>query len=269
MQQKVKKPVQPQAVVKPILTGAWNGPDMWQMVPKRMLSILLIAALYVFCSIMLVFDNTVLRILTSVVIIVVAAYNQYVRGLEFGEKAAAFSEIQYARQEEGHPIDPQDRRRCFHPWKGLAATLIAAIPFVLICVVYAFMARTDAYTLGVLPAWTSNLMNQNEFCDALNYYNITRTVDLRTVLRIIVRCMTMPVVSIANIFGDQAVLWADRLSALFVLLVPALFGLGYSRGHVMRTKINTGIQQGVDKKKRKERKERKRRQQSSAPERLI
>lgn len=267
MQQKAKKA--PRVIEKPILTGAWNGPDMWQMVPKRMISILLIAALYVFCSIMLVFDHTVLRILTSALIVVVAAYNQYVRGLEAGEKAAAFSEIQYARQEEGHSVDPQDLRRCFHPWKGFAATLIAAIPFVLVCVVYAFLAKADTYTLGVLPSWTNNLMNQNEFSDALSYYSITRSVDVATVLRIIVRCMTMPFVTVANIFGDQAVLWVDRFSALLVVSVPLLFGAGYSRGHVIRTKINTGIQQGVDKKKRKERKERKRRQQSSAPERLI
>lgn len=269
MQQKSNKPKQPEVVVKPILTGAWNSKEAYQMAPKRTLSILLIGVVYVFFSVMAGFNNPALRLILSTSIIGVVFFYQYTKGMESGEKDAAFSEIMYERKQEGRPISPEDEKRCFHPFRGVYATFLGAIPFMIICLIYAFLAKPWAYQLGVLPGWMDTMLTHNEISDALAYYNITRSINGTDILRIIVRCLTMPFINIGNVIGKEGLLWAERLSALFVLVGPMGFGVGYSRGHALRTRINTGIMQGVEKKKRKERKARKQRQRSSSPERLI
>lgn len=269
MQQKRKKSQQPELVVKPILIGSWHSKEALRLVPKRFLSTLLVAVVYVFFSVMAGFDNPVLQLIISAAIIGVVFFYQNSKGMEAGEKDAAFSEIMYEREQEGRSVSAEDRERCFHPFRGTFAALLAALPFVAICLVYAFIVKPWAYQLGVLPAWMDNMLAHNEMGDALAYYNTVRSLTATDILRIIVRCLTMPFVNIANVFGNKAVLWAERLSPLFVLVPSLGFGLGYSRGHALRTRINTGIMQGVEKKKRKERKARKQRQRSSSPERLI
>ena len=269
MQQKVSKSKQPEVVVKPILTGAWNSKEAYQMAPKRTLSILLIAVVYVFFSVMAGFNHPVLRLILSVSIIGVVFFYQYTKGMEVGEKDAAFSEIMYERKQEGRAISPEDEKRCFHPLRGAYATLLGAIPFIIICLIYAFLAKRWSYQLGVLPGWMNTMLTHNEISDALSYYTVTRSINAVDILRIIVRCLTMPFINIGNVIGKDGLLWAERLSPLFVLVGPMGYGVGYSRGHALRTRINTGIMQGVEKNKRKERKARKQRQRSSSPERLI
>ena len=269
MQQKNTNSKQPEVVVKPILKGAWNSKEAYRLAPKRTLSILLIGVVYVFFSVMAAFDNPVLRIIMSASVIGIAFFYQYTKGMEAGEKDAAYSEIMYERKQEGRTVSPEDEQRCFHPFRGAYATLLGAIPFVIICLIYAFIAKPWTYELGVLPGWMDNILAHNETGDALAYYHVTRTMGAADILRVIVRCLTMPFINISNVLGNRAVLWAERLSALFVLVAPMGYGVGYSRGHALRTRINTGIMQGVEKKKRKERKARKQRQRSSSPERLI
>lgn len=269
MQQKTKNSQQPEPVVKPILIGSWHSKEAFKLVPKRFLSILLVGIVYVFFSVMAGFDIPVLQLIISASIIGVVFFYQNNKGMEIGEKDAAFSEIMYEREQEGRPVSQEDRERCFHPFRGFFAALLGALPFVIVCLIYAFLVKPWTYQLGVLPSWTDSLLAHNEMGDALGYYNTVRSLTATDILRIIVRCLTMPFINIANVFGNRAVLWAERLSPLFVLVTPIGFGLGYSRGHALRTRINTGIMQGVEKKKRKERKARKQRQRSSSPERLI
>lgn len=267
MQKKTKTP--PEPVVKPILRGEWNAKETWKLVPKRFLSTLLVAVVFVFFSVMASLDNPVLRIAVSAAVILLVFYYQATRGMEMGEKDAAFSEIMYERQQEGRSVTGEDRARCFHPLRGFAATFFGVLPFVLLCIVYAFVAKRWSYELGVLPSWMNSNLMHNEMGDALSYYNTTRSMGVNDVLRIIVRCLTMPYINIAGAIGNDAILLAERLSPVFVLLAPMGYGVGYTRGPALRTRINTGIRQGVEKKKRKEMKARKKRQHSSAPERLI
>lgn len=269
MQQKKNQNNAPETVVKPILVGDWKSAATWKMAPKRTLSTLLIALVYVFCSVMASLDNPVLRIIVSAAVILMVFYYQRTKGMEAGEKDAAYSEIMYQRQQEGKAITAEDRDRCFHPLRGVFATLLGVLPFVIICLIYAFMAKRWTYELGVVPSWMKNSLVHEEIKDALNYYVVNRSMNAVDALRIVARCLTMPFINIAGVLGKDATLWAERLSPLFVMIAPMGFGVGYSRGHALRTRINTGIKQGVDKKKRKEQKARRKRQRSSSPERLI
>ena len=171
MQQKNTNSKQPEVVVKPILKGAWNSKEAYRLAPKRTLSILLIGVVYVFFSVMAAFDNPVLRIIMSASVIGIAFFSQYTKGMEAGEKDAAYSEIMYERKQEGRTVSPEDEQRCFHPFRGAYATLLGAIPFVIICLIYAFMAKPWTYELGVLPGWMDNILAHNYDLDgARNYF---------------------------------------------------------------------------------------------------
>lgn len=262
-----KKPVE--WVQKPIITGSWHGRDAWKMAFKRMLAFLAIAAIYLITGALLSFDIFWLRVTMGVMVLVSVASHQYASGVGQGQKEAAYGEIIYARRESGYAVPQKETERSYHPFKGYFAVLMGSIPFVLIAVVFAFLTSEPEYQLGVLPAWTENLMQQTEFADGLSYYSAHSGLTAVDVLRIIDRAMVMPFVTIAAGIGTKALLWVERLSAVLVLVAPIWYGVGYAQGLQYRARINTGIKIGDEKKKRRERKARRQRQRSTAPERLI
>ncbi|MDD3335159.1 MAG: hypothetical protein PHI98_06515 [Eubacteriales bacterium] len=263
-----KKPVI-EKVEKPFLTGSFCGKDAWKEVPKRVLALLGVSFLYFIGSVLISFDSLIGRILPAIAIIALVIYYQLVRGMSQGTGDVAYGEMMYSRQEEGKDISPEDRNRCYHPAKGFFEALMGAAPYVLIALVFAVMTKPITYALGVLPSWTSELMLQNEFGNPLNYYTTGAGIQALDILRIIVRAMIMPFVSVASYISADATLLMERLSPLCILIAPLAYGIGYLQGPAQRTKINTGIKMGDDKKRRKERKARKQRRQSKTPERLI
>ncbi|MEA5000093.1 MAG: hypothetical protein VB087_12000, partial [Candidatus Limiplasma sp.] len=84
--------------------------------------------------------------------------------------------------------------------------------------------------------------------------------------------MTMPFIQVALAMGRDAVLLAERLTPLWVLVAPVGYALGYAQGINVRARVNTGIAIGDQRKKRKARKEQRARQaqaQSRDGNRLI
>lgn len=268
MQTKTRKP-NIEKVEKPYLTGSFCGKDAWKQVPKRMLAVLGISLLYFIGSVFMSFDSLAGRLISAILIVGLVVYYQLLKGMSQGAADVAYGEMMYDRQAEGKPLDKADSERCFHRLKGFFEAFMGTLPFVVLALIFAFIAKPMTYVLGVLPSWTSELMLQNEFGDALSYYALEASFTMEGVLRVVVRAMTMPFISVATVMGDGAALWAERLSPLFVLVGPMCYGVGYLFGPDQRTRINTGIKMGDDKKRRKERKARKQRRQSKAPERLI
>ncbi len=271
MQNKPKKKPPVEEVKKPILTGSWHGRDAWALAGKRALSFLATAVIYLIAGMLMTFDGLWIRVVVCVIVVGAVAYYQYTHGILKGENDAAFGEIMYAHQAEGKTVDPIDRQRCFHPLKGVFATLVGFVPFLAVTLIFALLTTPSRYTLGVLPSWTQGFMEQTEFADALGYYTLNTGLDAMAILRIVVRAMIMPFINVAVAIGDDAALLAERLSPLLLLIAPMFYGLGYSRGLHLRARINTGIKMGDEKKKRRERKARKQRQRqrSKEPERLI
>lgn len=268
------KAAQPQVekVVKPYLRGVFCGKDAWKEVPKRFVSMLAVCFIYLIASMLTSFDSLALRCAFSAVIVAIVLYYEFARGMGQGTGDTGYGEMMYVRQEEGKTVSEDDRARCFHPLKGFFEAFLGALPFFLVALVFALITRPTTYSLGALPSWTEELMLQNEFGDALRYYEAERSVEAMDILRVVARIMAMPLMSVATCLGNDATLLAERLVPLFVLLAPAAYGAGYTRGPVQRTLINTGIQIGVNKKRRKQSKERKARRkqnQSKTPERLI
>ena len=255
---KQKKPIE--IVHKPIIPGSWHGKDARKLAFKRFLSVLATSALYLFGSILLSINALWGRILMLVAVAGGVTYYQYMMGMTRGENDAAYGEIIYGRREAGHNVSAADADRSYHPLKGLFASLVGAAPFVLFALIYAFLAEPVYYTLGVLPSWTEGMMSQTEFATGLAHYTVQNSFGLVDAMRVIDRAMIMPFVNVATYFGHQAVLLAERLSPLFVLLSPLGFAYGYMRGQHLRDQVNTGIKMGDDRKKKREMKARKKRQ---------
>ena len=266
MPTKNKKPIE--LVKKPTLEGSYHGKDAYRLAGKRTLSMVFIAIAYLMLGLMGALDSDVLRILISVGVVVVLFFYQYSAGVSQGETDSAYGEIMYARKQEGKTVTPIDHDKCYHPLKGYFATVVGMAPYMLLAIVFAFMAKLPTYSLGVLPAWTESYMLHGEMADSLAYYQHSMHIQTVDVLRILVRCMIMPFINIASCLGSVAVLWVERFSALLLLIAPLGYGVGYRNGLVARMKINTGIKIGVAKKRKKARKEKMARQKKS-PERLI
>lgn len=262
-----KPPVE--EVKKPILQGSWHGRDAWKLALKRMLSMLAVSLVYLLVGALLNFESLWGRILTCVAIVGLVVYYQFYQGMTRGENDASFGEIMYTRQADGREVTAEDRERCFHPFKGMFAALVGAAPFVVFAIVFACMTKPVGYVLGVLPSWTEGMLQQSEFGNALRYYQMQAGIGATDIMRVIDRAMVMPFINVATYFGEDATVLIERLSPVLLLLAPVGYGLGYLQGPALRTKINTGIKMGDEKKKRRERKARRQRQRSKTPERLI
>ena len=258
-------------VKKPYLKGSFCGKDAWKTVPKRFAGMLMICFVYAIASMIMNFDSLAGRIIVGVLIVGIALYYVFAKGMEQGTGDVGYGEMMYARQQEGKTIAKLDSERCYHPLKGFFEALLGALPYVLVALVFAVLTKPTVYSLGGLPSWTQEMMLQDEFGDALRYYQETHGMTALEILRIIVRIMCMPVMSVATYLGTDAALLAERLSPLFLLLPAAAYGIGYLQGPAQRERINTGIKIGVSKKQRKQQREKKARKKASAktPERLI
>ena len=259
-------------VRKPTLIGSWHGRDAIRQGFRVMVSILFVSFLYVALSLLLSFDVLVLRVLTGMVLVSIAMFYLYTQGVAVGQNDAAFGEIMYLRQAEGKAISTADMQRCFHPFKGLCSALIGALPYVLLALPFALTTTAETYTLGVLPSWMAPYTHQSGIGDALAFYAQRSGIGLMTVMRIAVRSMTMPFIQVALAMGRDAVLLAERLTPLWVLVAPVGYALGYAQGINVRARVNTGIAIGDQRKKHKARKEQRARQaqaQSRDGNRLI
>lgn len=260
------KQIQP--VVKPYMRGSWHGRDAVRKGLKMILSVLFVSILYLVLGLLLSFDSAVFRVFTSCVLILIAALYMYFQGANSGQADTSFAEIMYEHDKEGKTVVPGDHDRCFHPGKGFFEVLIALIPYLLVTLVFAFLAQRITYTLGVLPSWVDSSA-QTHVGEALSYYNIRTTPLFMAILRIAARALTMPFINISLLLGNDWVLWAERLTPLWVSIAPLAYGFGYLQGPKIRIKVNTGIKIGLHKKKRKERRERKARTSAKGPEQLI
>jgi len=256
-------------VVKPYMRGSWHGKDATRKGVRMIFSILFISFLYFLLGLMLSFDALALRAVTSVILVVFAASYMYFQGVSSGEADTAIAEIMYQHEQDGQTVVPIDRDRCFHPGKGFYEILIALIPYLILTLIFAVLTKPLYYSLGVLPSWVDTPAQQTHVSEALAYYSVYDSSLFMSILRIAARSITMPFINVSLLMDTNAVLWAERLTPLWVSVAPVAYAFGYLQGPKMRIKVNTGIKIGVHNKKRKARKARKARTQSKKPEQLI
>lgn len=234
----------------------------------KILGFLLVSAfLFLFLGQVMVIDIAWLRVLINLAIIAGFAALMFSSGASQGEGDVSFAEIALNRQNEGKTVSNEDLARCFHPLKGFVTVLAGTLIFVIICLVYAFMAKKDAYTLGVLPTWLSAYQGRQDIALALDYYRDVKAFGLMDVLRIIVRLLIFPFINLVGSNNPDGVLLVERLSPLLVLVAPSFYGFGYLRGEAIRAMVHGGIAKNARKAARRQKK--KAAPRSAGPKELV
>lgn len=261
---KTKK--KPKIVKKPFLTGSpVDGTTAKAALTFFGGMLLMLLAYLLLCSMML-WDSLFLRIVTNGLVMVAVYALFFLSGMSKGATAVNSGEIMYQRKAEGKPVDAGDLKTCYHPLKGFVTGLLGSLPFFLCALVLAVIAQQQFYGLSALPNWLEPYTRRSDIGNALAYYSVTDPMGVESVLRLIVRAMMMPLVSIVGTSDSAALLTLERLSPL-VALIPAVFhGIGYTRGVQARTQVHSSIAAANRKYKRKEKKKQQRR--ARGPEQL-
>ena len=250
-----KKKVNP--VTKPFLKGSPTDENTWKSALGFFgIMILMCFMTFLVCS-MTSLENTFLRILLNgaVVVLVLLIYEQ--RGLSTGAEAVAKGETMYQRQERGLNVAASERRLCYHPLKGFLTGLLGTLPFVLLAVVLAFTAQKTRTGYGTLPGWMEVYTRRSDIGGALVAYTNPAGLDFGDIIRVAGRLMMMPFVSLIGATHKDGLLILERLSPLVMLLPAIAYGLGYTRGVSVRTRVHTEIAENTKRRVRREKKQRK------------
>lgn len=258
-----KKKKGPQPVYKPYLKGSVASKTAALRGRRILCYQLIFVLLYVMLGSVLSFESLALRIITNLFLVGACAALMYMDGTKQGEDDCAFAEIADSRLAQGKDVPDDDRDRCYHPLKGTFTFLVGMSPLVLLALVYAFMAKREAYVLQTLPSWVSGYTRQSEVGSALAYYNASYTLSFVDVLRTIIRFLTLPFVNIAGTYQYDAKLLVDRLSPLLVLIAPSFYALGYLQGPYLRALVHGNISSANKRRARREKKARQARRQKT------
>lgn len=254
---KTKK--KPKIVKKPFLRGApVDGATAKGALIFFGGMLLMLLAYLLLCSMML-WDSLFLRIVTNGLVMVAVYALFYISGMSKGATAVNNGEIMYQRQADGKQVNAGDLRACYHPMKGFITGLIGSLPAFLCALVLAVIAQQQLYGLSALPSWLEPYTRRTDIGNALAYYSVVDPMTLESVLRLIVRALTMPLVSIIGTANSASLLLLERISPLVMLIPAACYGIGYTRGVQARTQVHSSIAAANRKYKRKEKKKQQRR----------
>ncbi|MBE5804703.1 MAG: hypothetical protein E7316_09350 [Clostridiales bacterium] len=266
MQQKKKqKTIAP--VKKPFMRGSAVDGTTAKEAVKFFFALLLMLVANLLLGSASMWDAAWLNIAFNLALLLVIYSVFYQNGSVKGAVAVNQGEIMLQREEAGHNVDPKDRATCYHPLKGLFIGLLGTLPLLICAVVLGFMAQLQYTGLGNLPSWIASLQRQPEMGAALAIYDDAAALNTEDVLRMIVRMYIMPWVNIVDTGNRVGLLWLERLSVLVMALPAVSYGLGYTRGVGIRTRVHTDIAMGKRKRARKERKQQRARV-SKGPEQL-
>jgi len=272
MQNKNKKKIK--IVKKPFTRGQIHD----KATLKRSLgvfgSIFMALFIHLVIGAMLVWDNLFMRVLTNIIMVALGLGLLYANGINAGNADVTLGEIIYKRQEEGRSVKPAEVACCYNRLKPLVCGGLGVLPYLIMCLILAFTAQLQVFTLSSLPSWISTLERQPEIGNALAYYHESISMGLTDILRIVVRMLLMPFVNMLGAENAHAMLWLERFSPVLCLIYPLAYVIGYLQGPKTRTQVHTDIAANIRKKKRQEKKKIAQRRagqprQPKQPEQLI
>ena len=202
------------------------------------------------------FDNTILRIAANAMLLALGGMVLYGEGANQGETDVGFGEIAQKRLDDGKNVPASEHDLCYHPLKGVFTALVGALPFFVVCVVFACIAQKQRFALGVLPSWVSSYESQSEISQALAFYSDMPGMSLEATLRVIVRLIIFPYVTMMDITSYDTMYLVDKLSPLLCLTLPACYALGYLRGPFLRALVHGNIRQNRRKHNKREKRAR-------------
>ena len=246
-----KKTQTPIVVSKPFLTGKPVDSTTWKSALVMCGSLVAMAVLYLIVCGMMMFESLVLRIAANGIVIFLTLAIFYSSGMSQGSIAVNNGEIMYHRRETGAQITPEELARCYHPLKGFLTAFFGSLLLFLMALVFALITKRQTAGLGALPSWVSSLEGREEVGLALSYYRTGSAWSLENVLRVVIRLSTMPYVNMVGSSNPDGLLLLERLSPILVLLPGISYGIGYTGGVKVRTRVHADIAKNTRKKARK------------------
>ena len=259
---KKKKPQEPLRYLK----GAPLDNQTLPAAVKLCLSMLALMIAFLLLGMMLMWKNDILRVTVNAFLLFLAYFVYWQGGLNAGAVAVNLGEILWQRQETNREIDAGERKRAFHPAKGLLIGLLASIPIVLCAVGLAVTAEKVMPSAGTLPSWLESLESREEIGGALASYHVGASMSGTDVLRLLVRMAIMPFVNIISAENRDGLLMLERLSPLLVLLPGLSYGVGYLSGVSVRSRVHADIEAGKRKMKNRQKRELQQRRKQRKPE---
>jgi len=255
MSDKSRQPVK--KVVRPFVTGSPTD-ERTLGGALGFFGVTLMVALMTFlvCS-MFTMKNTVLRTALNMLVEVLVLFVFYNSAVGKGADAVARGEILWQRQEKGQSFSAGEKAVCFHPLKGYLTALMGSIPVLICAVLLAIVTTRQTTNAGTIPAWLDTYRSRGEIGGALVAYTQSAGMGVLDILRIAVRIMIMPFVSMVGAENRDGMLLLEHLSPILVLLPALAYGTGYLQGRQERTKIHTGIAESNRRRVRREKKARK------------
>lgn len=254
--------------MKPVYMPHLRGKVVSREAGIRSLKVMGFVVMFIFIYTMLggalSFDNVYLRVLCNVMMLAAGGVVFYGEGAGHGETDVGFGEIAQKRLDEGKKVDAEDYKLCYHPLKGLYVAALGVLPYFLICLVFSFVAQKQMFSLGVLPSWVTSYESQSEVAQALSYYWETTPLSLESLLRIVVRLINFPYVTMVGVTSYDALYLLDKLSPLLCLTLPLFYVLGYSRGPHLRALVHGNIRMSRRKQAKREQRARQERRQQMA-----
>lgn len=242
-------------VVKPFIKGK---PTDEYTVRKslKFFGILLLTAFMTFlvCS-LTSFREDILRIGISIVIEVLVLLIFFDRGASLGMDAVARGEILYQHIEKGTEVSDSEKKIPFHFMKGYAIGILGSLLFFILALILAFTAERQMTGAGVLPSWMDTYLRRTEISGALAQYSQSASVSFTDLIRIVVRILIMPFISMAGAENRDLLLTMERISPILVLLPALSYGTGYLTGPSRRTLIHSEIAENRRRRISREKKE--------------
>ena len=201
----------------------------------------------------------VFRILFNLVIIALVVIIFFNNGTNQGADAVTRGEIIYQKKEKGDQVSDSEVRVCYHPMKGFMTALLGTLPVLILAVIFAVMTQPQMTDSGTLPSWMSAYVKRSDVANALIHYVEPEGMTFVDVLRIIIRVTIIPFVSIVGNASKDTLFILERLSPLMVLIPAVAYGIGYTTGKNIRTKIHSAIFANDKKRRTAEKKRRKKR----------
>ena len=248
-----------QEKAKPFLEGTPTDENTVRQALKFFGAMLLVGFMcFLVCS-MTSFDSAVLRIGINLVIEALILMIFFNKGEALGTDGVARGEILYQYVQRGKEVTESEKRIPYHKFKGFLIGFLGTALFFILALILAFTAQRQMTGAGVLPSWMESYMRRSEISGALVSYTQGVSVTVTDIVRIIVRVLIMPFISMAGPESRDALLLMERISPLLVLLPALSYGAGYLQGPAQRRKIHTEIAANARKRKIREKRERKKR----------
>lgn len=251
MEKNKKTSSAPIVVSKPFLTG--NPVDTTTGKSALLIfgSLLVVAVLYLIVCSMMMFDSLALRIVVNGLVVFLTLAVFYSSGMSQGSVAVNNGEIMHHRRETGAQILPEELARSYHPLKGFLTGLAGTLPLFLCALVFAFITSKQMTGIGALPSWVAALEGREEVGPALAFYRTGGGWTLESILRIIIRLSLMPYVNMIGSSNAEGLLLLERLSPILVLFPGLAYGVGYTQGVKVRSRVHADIAKNVRKKAKK------------------